>query len=43
MLRQTELSVAEIAIACGFVSLSHFAKAYRRQFSVSPRQDRQAA
>ena len=43
MLRQTQLSVAEIAIACGFVSLSHFAKAYRRQFSMSPRQDRQAA
>jgi transcriptional regulator GlxA family with amidase domain len=43
MLRQTELSVAEIAIACGFVSLSHFAKAYRRQFSLSPRQDRQAS
>jgi transcriptional regulator GlxA family with amidase domain len=43
MLRQTELSVAEIAIACGFVSLSHFAKAYRRQFSLSPRQDRQTA
>jgi transcriptional regulator GlxA family with amidase domain len=40
MLRQTELPIAEIAIACGFVSLSHFSKVYRRQFGSSPRADR---
>ena len=40
MLRQTELAIAEIAIACGFVSLSHFSKVYRRQFGCSPRSDR---
>jgi transcriptional regulator GlxA family with amidase domain len=40
MLRQTELPIAEIAIACGFVSLSHFSKVYRRQFGCSPRSDR---
>ncbi len=42
MLRQTDLSVAEVAIACGFVSLSHFAKVYRRHFGCSPREDRKA-
>ncbi len=42
MLRQTDLSVAEVAIACGFVSLSHFAKVYRRHYGLSPREDRKA-
>lgn len=40
LLRQTALAVAEIAVACGFVSTSHFARAYRRQFGHSPRQER---
>ena len=43
MLRQTDMSVAEVAIACGFVSLSHFAKVYRRHYGVSPREDRKAS
>ncbi|HEV8390708.1 MAG TPA: GlxA family transcriptional regulator [Dongiaceae bacterium] len=43
MLRQTDLSVAEVAIACGFVSLSHFAKVYRRHYGLSPREDRKAS
>ncbi len=43
MLRQTDLSVAEVAIACGFVSLSHFAKVYRRHYGCSPREDRKAS
>ena len=42
MLRQTDMSVAELAIACGFVSLSHFAKVYRRHYGCSPREDRTA-
>ena len=42
MLRQTDMSVAEVAIACGFVSLSHFAKVYRRHYGLSPREDRKA-
>ena len=42
MLRQTDLSVAEVAIACDFVSLSHFAKVYRRHYGLSPREDRKA-
>ena len=40
MLRQTDMSVAELATACGFVSLSHFAKVYRRHYGCSPREDR---
>ena len=40
MLRQTSLSIAEVAVACGFVALSHFAKAYRHQFGCRPRDDR---
>lgn len=40
MLRQTSLSIAEVAVACGFVALSHFAKAYRNQFGCRPRDDR---
>jgi len=40
LLRHTTLSVLEIAIACGFTSASHFARAYRLQFGVVPRADR---
>ena len=43
MLRQTDMSVAEVAIASGFVSLSHFAKVYRRHYVLSPREDRKAS
>jgi transcriptional regulator GlxA family with amidase domain len=40
LLRQTTLAAAEIAVAVGFVSTSHFARAYRRRFGRSPRADR---
>lgn len=40
LLRQTTMSVLEVALACGFVSASHFAKCYREFFGASPRQDR---
>lgn len=40
MLRHTTLTVSEIAIACGFQSLSHFSKVYRQTFGLSPRRDR---
>ena len=40
LLRQTALTVAEIAVASGFVSTSHFARAYRRRFDRSPREER---
>ncbi|CAD5105945.1 GlxA family transcriptional regulator [Zestomonas carbonaria] len=40
LLRQTDMSVMEVALACGFDSASHFARCYRARFSASPRQDR---
>ncbi|MGA7525114.1 MAG: AraC family transcriptional regulator [Acidobacteriaceae bacterium] len=36
MLRETGKSALEIALTCGFRSASHFAAAFRRQFSQSP-------
>jgi transcriptional regulator GlxA family with amidase domain len=39
LLRQTTLSVMEAAVACGFVSPSHFARAYRARFGISPRDE----
>jgi len=40
MLRQTELTVLEIAMASGFSSASDFSRVYRRAFRMSPHQDR---
>ena len=36
LLVQTEQSVTEIAMACGFQSTSHFSKVYRSHFGRSP-------
>ena len=33
---QTEQSIAQIAMACGFNSTSHFSKVFRSQFGISP-------
>lgn len=41
LLLQTAGSISEIAIACGFVSASHFSKSYREMFGMSPREERQ--
>jgi transcriptional regulator GlxA family with amidase domain len=41
LLRQSTLSVAEIAVACGFVSTSHFSKVYKARFGLKPRQERE--
>lgn len=38
LLRTTELSVMEVAVACGFVSGSHFARVFRRAFGCAPTQ-----
>jgi len=40
LLTQTRLPVMEVAMACGFASAGHFARAYRGRFGMSPRVDR---
>lgn len=42
LLRQSDLGVTEIAVACGFASASHFARAYRRRFGLPPREERRS-
>lgn len=41
LLRQSSLSIAEVAVACGFVSTSHFSRVYKAQFGLSPRHERE--
>ena len=36
LLRQTDLSVTDVCVACGFKSLSHFSKSYRAAYGISP-------
>ncbi|MDE2436820.1 MAG: GlxA family transcriptional regulator [Sphingomonadales bacterium] len=43
LVRQTGLSMMQIAVATGFVSATHFARAYRAAFDCSPRHDRELA
>jgi transcriptional regulator GlxA family with amidase domain len=40
LLTQSNLPVLDIAVACGFGSMSHFAKGYRAQFGRLPREER---
>jgi AraC family transcriptional regulator, glycine betaine-responsive activator len=40
LLTQTDLAVREVALACGFSSLEHFSRSYRRLFGRPPRADR---
>lgn len=40
LLRQSDLSVLEVSLACGFDSASYFSRSYRKRFAVSPSQDR---
>ena len=37
LLRQTAMPILEVAVACGFLSPSHFSRAYRRRFGQAPR------
>ncbi|WP_437880326.1 GlxA family transcriptional regulator [Pseudomonas sp. LRF_L74] len=41
LVTQTDLSLTEIAIACGFANQSHFSRIYRERFDLTPRRDRQ--
>lgn len=40
LLKQTSMSIIEIASACGFVSTPHFSKCYREHIGIPPRQER---
>ena len=40
LLRQTSLSVLEVAVASGFASSAHFSRAYRKRFGHPPRVER---
>ena len=40
LLMQTEMSVIEVGLACGFTSASHFSKCYRAQYGTTPYRER---
>lgn len=40
LLRQSDMSVLEVSIACGFESPSYFTRSYRARFAKCPREDR---
>lgn len=40
LLMQTDMSVINVALACGFASPSHFSKCYRAQFGTTPYRER---
>ncbi len=42
LLTNTDLPIREISIACGYSSLSHFAKSFHEQFGKRPRDNREA-
>ena len=41
MLCDDQISIVQVALATGFLNASHFSTAYRNQFNVTPREDRQ--
>jgi transcriptional regulator GlxA family with amidase domain len=43
LLRESAMSILEIALATGFASPSQFSRAFRRVFGFSPREDRSLA
>jgi AraC family carnitine catabolism transcriptional activator len=42
LLRQSDMSVLEVSIACGFESPSYFTRSYRARFAQCPREDRRS-
>jgi transcriptional regulator GlxA family with amidase domain len=40
LLAQSTIPVVDVAIACGFISASHFSKCYREMYGKSPLQER---
>jgi transcriptional regulator GlxA family with amidase domain len=43
LLLQTDMSVINVALACGFTSPSHFSKCYRALYQTTPYRERGAA
>lgn len=43
MLRQSSISILQVALSCGFSTGQHFSNTYRYHFDVTPREDRQNA
>ncbi len=43
LLLQTSLSILNVALACGFVSASHFSKCYREYFGWTPSDERRSS
>lgn len=43
LIMQSDLPIVDLALACGFVSASHFSKCYRHLFARSPREERASA
>ncbi|MGF6098141.1 GlxA family transcriptional regulator [Pseudomonas sp. 18175] len=42
LLKQTPISIVELAVLCGFISTPHFSKCYREYFGVPPSDERSA-
>lgn len=40
LLKQSNMSIVEIAAACGFISTPHFSRCYRKHIGISPRDER---
>ena len=40
LLMQTDMSVINVALACGFASPSHFSKCYRAHYKTTPYRER---
>jgi transcriptional regulator GlxA family with amidase domain len=43
LLMQTDMSVINVALACGFTSPSHFSKCYRALYKTTPYRERGAS
>lgn len=43
LLKQSNMSIVEISMACGFISTPHFSRCYRKHIGVSPRDERKIA
>ena len=40
LLQQTDMSITQISVACGFAAAAHFSRAYAGRFGRSPKRDR---